>query len=233
MEEKKYKELFNKLKSIKDKKEYLDELIKLIEQILYERTWFVKNSSNSDLRKKFFDFLKLKIEELSKESDIEFIGCGHTSLAFKIGDIVIKVGKEDNNHMQKRNYSYDCLIPVFFNQYFKVDEKEYYTIQISPLVSIDNITEEELYETYKRLRNYGYIWNDPTFDNVGRIIKDIEFNGHLYKKGDIVILDLEDLAYVGEETPDIVLEEIAIAGYNQKTYVYETRYIEEKKSKKK
>ena len=61
MEEKKYKELFNELKYIKDKKEYLDELIKLIEQILYERTWFVKNYINSDLRKQFFDFLKLKI----------------------------------------------------------------------------------------------------------------------------------------------------------------------------
>ena len=60
----------------------------------------------------------------------------------------------------------------------------------------------------KRLRDLGYIWNDPKEENVGRIINDIDFNGNSYHSGDIVIIDLEDFAYVGEVTPDEVLEEV-------------------------
>ncbi len=241
MEKSKYYELFNKLSQISNENEYLDELIKIIKQILYSRTDFVKNSSNDDLRNEFFIFLRKKIESLyikyknrsSKISDIiHFIGCGHTSLVFRLENIVLKIGKKSSN-IHSKKYNFDCLIPVFDNQSFQISNKEYYSIQITPLVDTNNLTEEELYCTYKRLRSLGYIWNDPTLDNIGRIIDDIEFEGKTYKNGDVVIIDLEDFVYVGENTPPEVLDDISISGYNQKTYIYEVRYMEENSSPKK
>ena len=235
-----YKKLFENLKRFQDKKIYYDEIVNLIRKLLYERTSFVKNSDNNEKRTDFFKLLREKFEELYESYklrasektcinyDIEYIGKGHTSLVFRVGDVALKIGKTDNNYETNRNYDFDFMIPVFYKEKLKIDKKEYYTIYVTPLVDCKNINEEELYESYKKIRDLGYIWNDPTLDNVGRIIKDIKFNNHAYKKSDIVIIDLEDLAYVGEITPDIVLEEIAISGYNQKTYVFEMRYIKEK-----
>ena len=86
---------------------------------------------------------------------------------------------------------------------------------------IDEFNEGKRWYFYNR--NLG--WNDPKRENVGRIIQDIEHNGHYYKTGDLVIIDF---AYVGEITPEEVLAEIAWTSYNSKTYEYEMRYIREK-----
>ena len=56
---------------------------------------------------------------------------------------------------------------------------------------------------------------------------------HKYKKGDLVVIDLDDIAYVGEETSDIILEEISMMSYNRNVYRFETRYIEEKEKNNK
>lgn len=240
MDTESYKKSFDSLKQYKDENQYLYELVSLISKILYERNTFVKNSENDSLRAEFYEFLKEKLKEIyefykvrSKEDsnisdDIEFIGNGHTSLAFRVGDSVLKIGKGNNISTVDQGHDFPCLIPIFFSKYFKIAEKEYYTLQLSPLVDTNNIDEEEVYGAYKSLRDLGYIWNDPKPENVGRIIKDINFEDHFYNTGDIVIIDLEDLAYVGEITTDEVLEEISMMSYNRKTYIYETRYMAEK-----
>ena len=240
MNEKEYKIMFESLKKHEDVDQYLNEFVNLISKILYSRIIFVKNSDNDVLRNSFYRFLKDKIKEIYnsyKDSsseikkifdDIEYIGCGHSSLAIRIGDKVIKVGKEKYDYALNREYNFDCLIPIFYYNSFKIADNEYYTLEVSPLIDNKNIKEEDVYNVYKNLRDLGYIWNDPKPENVGKIIKDISFKNHLYKKGDIVIIDLQDLAYVGEVTTDEILEEISMVGYNQKTYIYETRYMKEK-----
>jgi hypothetical protein len=116
---------------------------------------------------------------------------------------------------------------------FKVDDNEYYRVEMCPVVDTKTpIDEEELYDVYKRIRDEGYIWNDPDTKNLGRIIHSFEYNNHMYESGSIVVFDLEDFAYVGEVTSDEILEEIAIASYNSRTYRFETRYINEKSKKK-
>ena len=45
-----------------------------------------------------------------------------------------------------------------------------------------------------------------------------------------MIIDLEDFAYVGEFTPDIILDEICYTAYNGNVYKFETRYISENQS---
>ena len=103
-----------------------------------------------------------------------------------------------------------------------------------------NITLEDVYNAYSNIRNLGYIWNDPKEENVGRIINvegckigDKKYlPQYQYKKGDLVVIDLEDIAYVGEETDDIVLTEITYSSYNRNVYRFETRNMEEKKQRK-
>ena len=227
-----YKELFDTLKQYKDNTLFLDEFIKLIGKVLYDRSSFVKNTDNNDKRDEFFALLKDVIKnncnnDLMTDSTI-FIGEGHTSLVFKMGDNVLKIGKPNSRSLIDRYQDFSTLIPVLYHTDFQVGEREYYSIQISPYVETDTFTDEELYNTYKSLRKTGYIWNDPKSENTGRMISDFDYNGYHYNKGDIVIIDLEDLAYVGEDISDEVLEEIAIASYNPNTYRFETRYISEK-----
>lgn len=239
MDSENYKKSFEDLKRYKEEESYFHEFISLIRKILYERKTFVKNSDNEALREEFYVFLNEKVREIYQfyktrdgekfqlVSDIEFIGCGHTSLVIRIGDCVLKIGKEEGDSA-RRTYEFPCLIPVFFRKSFKVAEKEYYSLHISPLVDTHSIMEEDVYNSYKSLRDFGYIWNDPKAENIGRITKDMDLGYHYYKKGDLVILDLEDLAFVGEITPDDVLDEISMTAYNGNTYIFEERYMDEK-----
>lgn len=231
-----YKELFDELKKYSGD-QYLDEFIRLLSRILFSRSTFVQNSDNEELRSEFYSFLKSKIKEFSNEystdfNSISYLGEGHTSLAFKMGDNVIKIGKSSNHSLIDRYQHLEGLIPVYTHFDFKVGSREYYFIQFSPYVEMVDFSEEDLYDAYKKIRVNGYIWNDPTSDNMGRMVNDFDFNGHHYNKGDVVILDLEDLAYVGEEVSDEVLDEIAISSYNGKVYRFETRYISEKETQK-
>lgn len=236
------RELFLLLRQYKDDEMFLEKLVELIKKILYERDNFVKNSDNQLERDETFNNIKQKIKEvfelyknnnpdITMVDTISFVGCGRTSLAFKIGNEVLKVGKSDNDYYKNRKYNYSCVIPIIFKESYKVAEKEYYTLVITPLVYTDNIVEEEVYDAYKRLRDLGYIWNDPKIGNIGKIMCDYNYDGVEYKAGDIVIIDIEDFAYVGEETPEEVLDEITYFSYNKNTYIYEMRYIEEKKNK--
>ena len=232
----KYREVFNTLNEITDLDKYIDRFIAAISVILSERTMFVDNSSNEEERKQFYKKLKEQVLKLYKNNDcigkpsdnIEFIGTGHTSLAFRIGSDVLKVGKTNTDQRKIKKKKFNCLVPLLVDECYEIDIKEFYTIEVAPLVDTQDISEDELYSAYKALRTQGYIWNDPRPDNVGRIINACEINGIKYNKGDLVIIDLEDIAYVGEITSDEVLEEISITSYNRRTYTYETRYIEER-----
>ncbi len=235
-----YKERFDELKDIKDNEEFLERFINLVKDILYERDTFVENSSNESERYEFYSLLKSKIIDMYNSIDnrdrmsneISFIGCGHSSLVFKINDFVLKIDKSNIKRKINEYDDFNCIVPILYNESIKVSDREYYGLQISPFVDTNDIEEVDVYKAYKRLRDLGYIWNDPKEENVGRIINDIDFNGNSYHSGDIVIIDLEDFAYVGEVTPDEVLEELAFASYNSKTYTYEVRYSNEKASGK-
>ena len=225
-ENEKYRELFNNLDP--NDPDYLDYFISLINQVLIDRNIFVQSSDNNDKRLEFYDILRDVLSKMP-HTRIEFIASGHSSLTFKIDDKGLKIGKSAIDTKKNRK-SFPCLIPVFVDECHKIDDREYYTLQVTPYVDTLDIADEDVYSTYKKLRDLGYIWNDPTLANTGRIIKDIDYNGHHYKKGDLVIIDLEDIAYVGlEETSDEIMEEIAISSYNGNVYKFETRYAEEKR----
>lgn len=221
-----YRELFSQLNP--NDQDYLDYFISVLNQILIGRNVFVQSSDNEEKRLEFYDILRDTLSKMDYKR-IEFIGSGHSSLTFKIDDKVIKIGKSTVD-LKKYKKDFPVLIPTLVDECHKIDDKEYYTLQVTPYVDTLDIDKEDVYSVYKKLRDLGYIWNDPTIDNTGRILKDMDYNGHHYKKGDLVIIDLEDIAYVGlEETPDVIMEEIAISSYNPDVYNFETRYAEEKR----
>ena len=226
--ENKYRQMFESLDCTDSN--YIDNFINLISNLLIERDSFVNNSSNDGKRVEFYSILKkILIDECVGDVGINYLSSGHSSLAFRIKNKVIKIGKTngDNKRLKK---DFPCTIPLFLDECYRIDEKEYYTIQLSLYVDTSNISVEDVYQAYFNLRKIGYIWNDPTVDNVGRIIEDFDYNGYHYSKGDIVIIDLEDFAYVGEFTPDIILDEICYTAYNGNVYKFETRYISENQS---
>lgn len=108
---------------------------------------------------------------------------------------------------------------MYFSYYQEISSNEGYSIELTPLVDTKDLTDEDTYEAYKKIRSLGYIWNDPAPNNIGKIIKTIECHNIVYEKGDIVIVDLEDFAYVGEVTPEEVIDKVAFYSYNQKAYV--------------
>ena len=234
-----YKEYFDSLKTEKDNDKFLNNFIELLKKTFYERNTFVKNSDNDDKRDEFFNYLKTFIKDsydsylarsknnISLSDYIDYLGCGHTSLVFSIGDNVLKISKLSYSYSFNGINKYDCLIPVLYDKKFKVDEKEYYSITLTPMVKMKDFSDEEIYSLYKRLRINGYIWNDPLKENMGIMDSDFVINDISYKKGDVVIIDLEDLAYVGKSVSDDVLDEISMMSYNRKVYIYETRYIDE------
>ena len=64
LEEERNKEKFEDIKKYENETEFLDKLIVLIAETLYERTTYVKNSDNETARNAFFPKLKEKIQEL-------------------------------------------------------------------------------------------------------------------------------------------------------------------------
>lgn len=224
---------FSLLKSAKSETEFFDMMVRLLKEALYEKNVFVKNSNNQESRDSFFNSLRRIVEQIYSEmdgkstvnEDIVFLSEGHTSLVFRVGDNVLKISK--TAYPDSKTLSFSGVIPVFLNKSFQISPGECYIVSLSPLVETMGISEEELYGAYKNLRRLGYIWNDPKLDNVGRVIKDFEYNGIFYKKGDVVIIDGEDFAYVGETITSDILDEIGISSYNPKTYIFETKYLDE------
>lgn len=220
-------EYFNSIDS--NDSSYIENFINAIYTALTKRNTFVENSSDNLNKEDFLIALKKQLIKLdAKNKKIQFLSSGHTSLAFKVGNKVIKIGK---SKVDTRKYKKDfyCVIPLFFEGCYKMGERNYYTLQVLPYVDTLNISEEQLYPMYKKLRELGYIWNDPTINNIGRIIEDFDYNGYHYKKNDLIIIDLEDIAYVGKDVSDLVLEEIAYSSYNKNVYNFEMKYICENK----
>ena len=148
-------------------------------------------------------------ERCSKE-DIKHLSAGAYSDVYEIGDKVLKIGRDrytikipDNPYMIKP------IIRRFINDLFiEVTEKVDTSVEV---------TTEELYELYKKLRDFGIVWTDVNKRNVGRLVKDnkVYWNKEInldceslnlekrdydicLKKGDLVIIDLDSLYSIEE-----------------------------------
>lgn len=175
-------------------------------------------------------------------SDIEYIATGTFTDVYKLGNKVIKFGK--NRLTDKIPYHKRILQPLIRRKVSSGINDLY--IEISEYVQTDNsITDDDAYLIYKELRNDGIIWIDAKRENLGRLEKDniAHFNEHLYvknetvgyipetlygneplQKGDLVIIDTDFL--FREDDFDVTHLDSRI---NTEFYrVCEQRYQEEK-----
>lgn len=241
------RKIFEELKDFTDDKEkYISETInKTIfiltsknEELDQEKLESLANHMKWVLKELYEDYLERSGSKKNIAEDIEYVGAGFTCITFRVGDNVIKIGRSEHA-LSPRKLDSKYQVPIYVSESHEIGDKIHLRLEIAPYVDTRDIAYEDVYEAYSNVRNLGYIWNDPKEENIGRIINvegckigDKKYlPKHQYKKGDLVLIDLDDIAYVGEETSDIILEEISYMSYNRNVYVFETRYIEEKRRK--
>lgn len=178
----------------------------------YETSNQVKVNINNE--KTFITILEivyLIIEDIAKNeqvslSTMKIINSGGFSTALGLGDKIIKIGYERGTYTFPNN---PYINAILLRKEFPINEKISFFIEVNEKVdTTSKIIEEELYQLYEKLRDINLIWNDISFTNVGRLLKDNKvywreflpitsellglkpYRGNeVLKKGDIVILD--------------------------------------------
>lgn len=157
-----------------------------------------------------FEVFCLMIKDICKNelvdvSDINILSSGQYSVAYEIGNKIFKIGRERGfNSFPNNPY---IIAPLL--------RKEFHDGEFSTFVEVtekadtkSKITNEELYQLYKKVRDINLVWYDIHSGNVGRLLKDNTIHWHqelpitpevlgldkyrgseLLKKGDVVIID--------------------------------------------
>ena len=123
----------------------------------------------------------------------------------------MKVGKERNSY--KIPYHKRILQPLIRVDLSEFSKTNKGTLEVAEKVDTNiKVSEEELYEIYKELRDNGIIWTDTKQRNVGKLLKDnrrywnkslgqskkavgyredeeFDLNEEVLRKGELVILD--------------------------------------------
>ncbi len=153
----------------------------------------------------------------------------------RLKDVLCKTAKlEGTNLLDIRNFNYGCYSKVFKlnNKIIKVGYRRecpeipennrilipYFKGNIGPdfvevtdyVPSIGNVTDEELYEVYKNIRDLGLIWMDAGKDNLAKVSSDIITANYkrrkdltnkgiiknpnlVYEISDVLIIDLDHI----------------------------------------
>lgn len=179
-------------------------------------------------------------------SELEYIGKGTFTDVYKLGNKVIKFGK--NRLTDKIPYHRRILQSLVRRRVYRGFRDLY--VEIAEYIKPDDeITDEDAYLIYKELRDDGIIWLDAKRENLGRLEKDniVYFNEPIYvknetlgyipetikqeeplHKGDLVILDTDFLFREQDFDESLLNSHINTDFYK----LCEQRYQEEKKTKK-
>ena len=222
-------------KIVQNNKEYLDNTIEDILKEIYGEKF------NSKDFKVGIDTIKIIIKELCQNENktygnIEYLGKGTFSYVLAVGDKVLKIGiKRYTDSFPNNPY----IITPLLRESIKINEENKIFLEVTERVDTKTeVTTEELYQLYKKIRALGLVWTDVAKRNVGRLKKDniVHWNTPLYptdealelkkyinasqlKKGDLIILDADHI-YEGYK-------------YNLTNKEFEDRYQEELKEKNK
>lgn len=221
-----------------------NDILNLINRLYLETIYNYKitNEEDRELRN-VYEFIYLVIIDICHNEnidvlDIEVIGKGNFSNILRIGSKVVKIGSRRSiERFPNNSYINAMLLRYKIN----ISKKLSLFIEVNELVDTNIIvTEEDLYQLYKKMRNLGLIWTDVKGENVGRLIRDNriywkedlivndeglgldKFIGNkVLKRGDLVILD-NDLIFK-EDSSNIIM--------NNRCRRLEERYKSEKGSK--
>ena len=188
--------------------------------------------SNPD-REAIIDIIKMVFEEVCKNEDVNFsdikrIGRGGFTDVYQVGEKVIKIGHGRGNKVFPNNPY--IIAPLMRKEFAFKNGKRYEGAFVEVTERVDilddkDVSEEELYALYSRMREIGLEWMDIEARNVGLLRRDnsIYWNevlepsdealglaprvgaGVHLKKGDLVILDA-DFIYEEGSVPKALTE---------------------------
>lgn len=222
-------------KIVQNNEEYLNNTIEDILKEIYGEKF-----NNKDF-KVGIDTIKIIIKELCQNEnktygDIEYLGKGTFSYVLAVGDKVLKIGiKRYTDSFPNNPY----IITPLLRESIKINKENKIFLEVTERVDTKTeVTTEELYQLYKKIRDLGLVWTDVAKRNVGRLKKDniVHWNTPLsptdealelkkyinapqLKKGELIILDADHI-YEGYK-------------YNLTNKEFEDRYQEELKEKNK
>lgn len=188
------------------------------------------------------DFEKLMnfMMKSTNNDELKVCGSGFFNITIQAGDKAIKIGaRESNNDKEEPKVPYHprILLPTIRKKDVSRDSKHPIFVAMYETVDVDvEITDEEMLEVYKELREDGIRWLDIKKENLGRLRKDnlqyeigsnvptpLEYLGfeesgvekRTLKKGDLVIIDLDyiyqngkadELDFVSENVPQCIID---------------------------
>ena len=189
---------------------------------------YKKSNTKSLLKKEdkqklntIMEVVNIIIQDICKNehvNKIEYLSTGKYSTVLCVGDKVVKIGRKE----------------------FKINEDLSFFIEVNEKVDTKtDISTEELYDLYKKLRDIHLIWTDVSNKNVGRLLKDnkVSWREDLpltdevlgldkyrgveqLKKGDIVILD-NDFIFDEDTLEDIEWSKTPLANAFEVRYEFE------------
>lgn len=213
-----YKDLFNLKRKLKEVSENNNsdytKYINLINEQIDTNPKKYLNERIKDISpdKKVEDIILLVIQEVCESqniniSSINIIMKGCYSKVFEAGDKIIKVGYREVYTFKDNPY----ILKPIIRKTIGTDENGLpIIIEVSEKVNVADVTDNELYELFKNLKDLGITWTDIKKDNVGYLLKDNIINwikplgesssarelkekvgDKILKKGDLVLLDLD------------------------------------------
>lgn len=235
---------------------YDEEIFSILEFGKYDKT-------KAEMMKYIVSELINASTEGTTVNDIKEIGSGSYAIAYKVGDYTLKIGTERGvpeipNHRR--------LLQPIIRRKIVTDRTTEENSEVYDFVEVQNYVDTSclksmypsqrvdiLYEIYSELRDDGYVWLDPTYKNIGKLLKpnkanlpytDIDgtkqdFNpiqnstgviGNISKKdilepGNFVIIDTDYIIEYNEQD----MKERRYEGVRTETmYELEERYLKEK-----
>lgn len=209
-------EIKTKIKKVSDNEAYLEETVQTILKDIY------LTSYAQDKFKVVSDTIKIIIKEICQNenqnySSIEYIDHGTFSYVFQIGNKILKIGKMRNTQTFPNN---PFILTPLMRETIDIDRDLSIFLEVIEKAETNiEVTDEELYNLYKNLRQIGLVWTDIAKRNVGRLIRDnkIYWNDPIeptdqslelekkrgttiLKKGSLVIIDADHI--YDEKTPE-------------------------------
>lgn len=219
----------------------------ILSQINLTCSEIIKQNRSKDLAE-----LAKYMMSLTKNDNLKVCGSGFFNITLQVGEKALKIsGREDNKESGPIPYHPRILLPNTRKVDASKDPNHPLFISLYEMVDIDiDITDEELLEVYKDLRESGIKWLDVKKENLGRLRKDnlqyeigknipspielvgIEDSGveeRTLKAGDLVVIDLDYLYKDGKaDDEDFISEKVPKCIRD-----YEAEYMKRKEKEKK
>ena len=176
-----------------------------VEQIydLLEQTYNKYEISRQDYKKIIINLDKICDLSYCPMEKLKLIKIANEEIVFEENDKVIKIVPNFN---QKLYYYSSSILKPNMGQEQKIGDMNITVLAFDKLDK-ENITDKDLTKMYIRLRNDGYLWNNPRIESLGR-----------NKEGRLKLTTTNNLLYLNDKPAYEVVEELEKHEQNLKAF---------------